>query len=146
MKYSSNRISYIQLSANEANAKTTVPDDYITHTFGRLGQAKSTGLTEGKPFLLQELKDATTARAGFQISMFPEVWADSGALSYADWGLSSDGDRPLIKVKAKAANVSDISLTTIKTPAAESTLKPTAGAQALAASIMATAAIASTLF
>lgn len=78
--------------------------------------------------------------------MFPEIFETGSKVQYGDWTLAADTDRPLIKVKAKAPSVADFTLTTMKSPGAESTLKVTVGAQALAASIMATAAIASTLF
>lgn len=78
--------------------------------------------------------------------MFPEIFETASKVIYDDWTLAADTDRPLVKVKAKAPSTADFSLTTMKSPGSESTLKVTVGAHALTASIMATAAIASTLF
>lgn len=64
---------------------------------------------------------------------------------YADWAFSAATDKPTIKVKSASANVSDLTPASAgKTPSAVSTAK--VGAQALAASIIAAASIASTLF
>lgn len=69
----------------------------------------------------------------------------SGNYVYTDWDLASADNKPLIKVKPVSANVSDLTAASAaKAPSAVSTAK--VGAQALAASIIAAASIASTLF
>lgn len=84
--------------------------------------------------------------AGMQISLFPEVVENSSKFDYADWAMTND-NRPKITVKAVAANSEGLSVaTSSKTPSSAPEVS-TVGAQTLvAASIMAAAAISSTLF
>lgn len=102
-----------------------------------------TGLT-GKPYLLDKKGAAATVKAGFQISLFPELEDDGTKYVFGDWAITST-TRPTIETKAVAANTSDlVAKTAAASPTAISTV--TQGAQALAVSIIATATIAATLF
>lgn len=137
-----NRATYVQISKTDTG-NYALETDYATHTFGRLGQSKDTGL-DGKPFALAQ-KGGDTVKAGFQISLFPEIYLDANSKwEFKDWTLA-DETRPTILTKAVAANTSDlVSKTASASPTAISTV--TVGAQALAVSIIATATIAATLF
>lgn len=96
----------------------------------------------GKPFSLEAKVD--NAKAGMQISLFPEVYQDASKWVWDNWTLAAD-TRPTIHVKQLPADVTDLTPASPgASPTAISTV--TVGAQALAASIIASASIAATLF
>lgn len=116
------------------NGKLDTEGLEVTHTFGRLGQSKATGLA-GSPVILD--KSHADKRAGVQISLFPELTGEVD-----DWGVTAD-NQPTISVKALAGSTL-IATAPSKSPTVVSDKE--VGAQALAASIIAAASIASTLF
>lgn len=64
-KYNANRISYLQVAADQTSTTADLTNSYVAHTFGRLGQSEQTNIANGKPFVFQENPSATTVRAGF---------------------------------------------------------------------------------
>lgn len=140
-----NRNTYIQVSPDEtatlSPANTFTDATYVAHTFGRLGQGKDVDFTNGKPFLF-EVSSGSSKKPGFQISLFPEV--EGAPLDWTDWSGYTASVRTELKIKAIASNVSDLSVTASTKTAADITV--TVGAQALAASLIASASIAATLF
>lgn len=76
VKFHANKSTYIQVSKTNTGAYALATDQ-ATHAFGRLGQSKATGTTDGNPFMLGVPDSTNAKRAGFQISLFPEAVADS---------------------------------------------------------------------
>ena len=132
-----NRYAYYQLSNAYTNTYTpTLATDEVAAAFGRLGQSKLMDNTSGTPFLWASSSQAATQKPGMQISILPEFVSGTRT----DWGT---GDNAVINCVTKTfASVSDFESPT--TPTAATAIS--VGAQALAASLIASAAVASTLF
>lgn len=131
-----NRYAYYQVQATASSTAVSLTTDEVAAAFGRLGQSKAMDNASGSPFYWGTSSSATTERPGMQISVLPEY--DSGTRT--DWGT---GDNALISVKiATFASISDFEAPT--TPTAATAIS--VGAQALAASVLAAATVAATIF
>lgn len=109
----------------------------VAVAFGRLGQGAATNFKNGSPF--QWTIAETTSKPGMQVSLFPEYNSDT----MPDWTIAS-GSEPTLNYGIKTfAALSDF-----ETPAqpAAATAIADAAINMAAASVVAVAAVASTMF
>lgn len=126
-----NRVSYATISTTSDKSKMAG----VNMAFGRLGQGDNMSFANGTPF--QWTKAETTSKPGMQVSLFPEYNGDT----LTDWTVTT---APTINygIKTFAA------LSTFETPSqpAAATAIADAAVNMAAASVVAVAAVASTMF
>jgi hypothetical protein len=127
-----NRIGYLVASGTNDKAKTAG----VGATFGRLGQGVQTTFAKASPFLWTTA-DAN-AKPGMQVSLLPE-YAGSG--SWVDWTVTT---KPTIQYGVKQL----ATLSSFEAPAAASasTVALDGASQMAAATAVAAAAIAATMY
>lgn len=113
--------------------------DNVAWTFGRLGQSSDTTIANGSPFVWVTAT-GTNEAPGFQVSLFPEHTDGSSA----DWSIAAASNN--FKLKAKAKAFASISVPTPPSAPSAAKAPATTGAQALAASVIAAATVAATMF
>lgn len=133
------RVSYLTAAQDNALATNI---KYVGATFGRLGQAENTslsGTTTPSPFLWDTA--VAGARPGMMFSLFPEM-GTQGASGFNSWTTTTTAPTVNYALKAFAA------ITSFDAPSAPAAATAiTVGAtQVAAASIVAAAAVASTMF
>lgn len=146
-----NRYSYLQIGEYAAlttavaiTASTTVKGDTVAHAFGRLGQSDDLNVAAtgayNAPFRWVDVGATTTPT--IQVTLLPEM---NGA-DWADWDTTTNIFEGTVNKKTFATSADFDAPTAPAAPAKLTISTSTTGAKALAASVIAAATIASTLY
>jgi hypothetical protein len=137
-----NRYSYLTVAGDASAAANTLVDGEVAHTFGRLGQGPAVNLANGTPFIWQTVGSAKVP--GMNINVFPEAVKTGNNMVWTKWTTTAS---TVLTIEAKLktqATVAD----EFKVNSYSGEIKEVAvdGAQALAASLVAAATVAATMF